>query len=128
MEPHRPREARAGLLFLFAALRDGLMAFFVVVEGPFFLQWLLIPIPYTWILALFPLTGLIAAALASRYALRGVHREWIPYLGLAAFAFSSFPGILNGFGPLGFALTVGALLAHRNFLRRERQLPWGYPA
>jgi len=127
MQPRRPRETRAGVLFLLAAVRDGLMAFFVVAEGPFFLPWLLIPIPYHWVLALFPLAGAIAASVASRFALRGVHREWIPYLGMAAFVFSAFPGILV-LGPFGIAFTTTALLAHRNFLRRERQTPWAFPA
>jgi len=127
MQPRGAPETRAGALFLLAAVRDGLMAFFVVAEGPFFLPWLLIPIPYHWVLALFPLTGAIAASLASRFALRGVHREWIASLGLAAFVFSAFPGLLV-LGPFGIAFTSTALFAHRKFLRRELQVPWAYPA
>ena len=104
------------------------MAFFVVVEGPLFMKELLIPIPYTWILALFPLTGLIASAWAARCCYRGTNRELIPYLGLAAFAFSAFPGIVIMVGPLGMALTAGALLAHRNQLRREMGMAGPSPA
>jgi hypothetical protein len=103
------------------------MAFFVVVEGPFFLPWLLIPIPYHWVLALFPLAGLVFAYLASRAALKGAHREWIPYLGLAALVFSTFPGILV-VGPFGLVFTTGGLLAHRRFRRREASLPSAFPA
>ena len=127
LQPRLPKETKAGVLFLLAAVRDGFMAFFVVVEGPLFLPWLLIPMTYTWILALFPLMGLVMAAWAARCAFRGTGRELIPFLGLAALVLSAFPGILV-VGPLGLALTSGGLFAHRRFRRREGAFPRASPA
>jgi hypothetical protein len=122
-----PTFSSTAIYFALAAVRDGMMAFFIAVEGPFFMGFLLIPIPYGWVLALFPIAGLALSAQAARCAINGRGRDKIPMYGLGALAFSSFPGILI-LGPLGIALTAAGLLAHRRSWRRLAASPWAQPA